>query len=69
MQLDQRFGDRKPQSRSVMGLGELALHLLERPSEPRQRVLRDADAGVADIDRRRSRRRGGRVPSPDRQHW
>src|SRR5262245_24481286 len=31
MQFDQGFCDREPQSRAVMGLGELAFDLFERP--------------------------------------
>ena len=33
-----------------MALGELALDLLERPAQPRERVLRNADAGIRDGD-------------------
>ena len=50
MQFDQRLGDGQAQPRAVMGLGELAFDLLERPAELLQRVARDADAGILDAD-------------------
>ena len=40
MQVGQRPCDGKPKPRAVIGLGELALDLLERPAEPRQRLRR-----------------------------
>ncbi len=48
VQFDQRLGNRQPEAGALVALGELALDLLERPPEPRQRVLRDADAGIGD---------------------
>ncbi len=48
VQIGQRPRDRQPQPRAVIGLGQLALDLLERPAQPQQRMRRDADAGVGD---------------------
>jgi len=50
VQLGERLRYCKSQSRALMTLGELTLDLLERPSQPRQRVLRNADAGIRDGD-------------------
>ena len=33
-----------------MAFGELALDLLKRPAQPRERLLRNADAGIRDGD-------------------
>src|SRR3954470_22331678 len=43
--LDQRLGQRQTQARALLGLGVLALDLLERPGQPLQILGRDADAG------------------------
>ena len=56
MQLDQRLGDRQAQPRAVMGFGELAFDLLERPAKLLQRVTGDADAGILDTDHYRAAR-------------
>ena len=56
MQFDQRLGDGEAQARAVMGLGELAFDLLERPAELLQRVARNADAGILDADHHRAAR-------------
>ena len=50
MQLDQGAGDGEPESAALMALGELVLHLLERPPELGDVVLGDADAGILDGD-------------------
>ena len=60
VQLGQRLGDREAETGALMALGELALDLLERTSELRQRILRDADAGVDDGDARPSAPRRAR---------
>src|ERR1700729_2683649 len=46
VQVGERSGDRQAQSRTVIGLGELALDLLERPAQPQKRLRRDPDPGV-----------------------
>ena len=48
MQIGQRSCDGEAKARAVIGLGELALDLLERPAEPHQRLRRNSDAGVGD---------------------
>ena len=62
VQFDQRFRDRKAEPGAVMGLGELAFDLLERPAELLQRVPRrcrcrcpdrDDDAGAGAAGRAR----------------
>src|SRR5262249_58502714 len=50
VQLDERLRDRKPQARALMALGELALDWLERPAQPRERILWNADPGIRDRD-------------------
>ena len=45
VQLDQRLREGETEAGALLGLGVLALDLLERPGE-RTGVLRDADAGV-----------------------
>ena len=62
MQLGQRFGDREPEPRALVALGELAFDLLERPAELGERLLRDADAGVDDGDPHPAARTRARAP-------
>src|SRR5215467_1119147 len=50
VQFRQRLRDRKPETGSLIPFGELALDLLERPPEPGQRILGNADAAVLDHD-------------------
>ena len=50
MQLDQGAGDGEPEPAALMALGELVLHLLERPPQLGDVVLGDADAGILDGD-------------------
>ena len=46
MQVGQRPRNRKPKSRAVIGLGQLAFDLFEWPAQPPQRLGRDPDPGV-----------------------
>src|SRR5262249_33936217 len=50
MQLGQRLCDRKPQSRPLMALGELAFDLLEWAAKPRQSIGWDANTGIRNRD-------------------
>ena len=50
VQLGERLRDRKPQARALMAFGELALDLLKRAAQSRERLLRNADAGIRDGD-------------------
>ena len=61
VQFDQRLGDGEAQARALMGLGELAFDLLERPAELLQRVAGNADAGILDADAPRRRATRGRA--------
>ena len=50
MQFHQRLGQRQAQTRTLLGLGVLALDLFEGSGEPGQIVGGDADAGVLHAD-------------------
>ena len=57
VQLGQRAGDGEAEARALVALREFGLDLLERPAELVQRIARDADAVVLDVDVDRVARR------------
>ena len=67
VQIGQRPRDRQAQPGAVIGLGELALDLLERPAQPLQRMRGDADAGVGDHQHDGIAAASGCAPPPCRR--